>query len=165
LPLVDEAKVRDLLPKDWPQGASVQWVRLLANFPTSAKGRIATIRDTEERGDLSPLLKAQVSWIIARQDRAWYATGLAKQRLKELGQTDDQIYQLDGDWKEFESKDRSLFRVARQLAATPVVLTDDEVDAAVNLAGPRDVVQLINYVTNRASFDRITEAAGLQLPN
>jgi hypothetical protein len=31
------------------------------------------------------------------------------------------------------------------------------------LAGPRDVVQLISYTTGRASFDRITEAAGLQL--
>ena len=53
--------------------------------------------------------------------------------------------------------------MARNLSASPVVLTDDEVEAAVKLAGPRDVVQLINYVTVRASFDRITEAAGLQL--
>ena len=30
-------------------------------------------------------------------------------------------------------------------------------------AGPREVVQLISYVTGRASFDRVTEAAGLQL--
>ena len=113
---------------------------------------------------MSPLLKAQVSWIIARQDQAWYAAGLAQQRLRELGQSDEQIDQLDGDWKQFTPKDRSLFTVARQLAAAPVVLTDDEVAAAVALAGPRDVVQLINYVTHRASFDRITESAGLSLP-
>jgi hypothetical protein len=31
----------------------------------------------------------------------------------------------------------------------------------VKLAGPRDVVLLVSYVTTRASFDRITEAAGL----
>jgi hypothetical protein len=37
------------------------------------------------------------------------------------------------------------------------------VERAVKLAGPRDVVQLITYVTNRASFNRITEAAGLRL--
>jgi hypothetical protein len=53
--------------------------------------------------------------------------------------------------------------LARKLAASPVVLTDGDVDLAVKLAGPRDVFQMINYVTNRASFDRITEAAGLQL--
>ena len=43
------------------------------------------------------------------------------------------------------------------------MLTDDDVAEAVKLAGPRDVVQLISYMTNRASFDRITEAAGLRL--
>jgi hypothetical protein len=49
------------------------------------------------------------------------------------------------------------------MAASPIVLTDGEVDRAVELVGPRDVVQLISYTTVRASFDRITEAAGLQL--
>ena len=108
-------------------------------------------------------MKAQVSWIVARQDRAWYATGLARQRLKELGQSDDQIYQLDGDWNGCTPTECSLFTLARKLAATPVVLTDAEVEEAVKLAGPRDVVQLISYTTNLASFDRITEAAGLAL--
>ncbi len=43
------------------------------------------------------------------------------------------------------------------------LLTDSDVDEAVKQAGPRHVVQLINFVTTRAAFDRITEAAGLQL--
>ncbi|WP_397569390.1 carboxymuconolactone decarboxylase family protein [Schlesneria sp. T3-172] len=163
LPLVEEAKAREFVSSDWPEGPLPQWVRLLANFPNSAKNRIAGIQSAETRGDLTPLIKAQVSWIIARQDRAWYATGLAKQRLKELGQSEDQIYALDGDWSEFTPTERSLFNVAKKLATTPVVLTDEDVDAAVKLAGPRDVVQLISYTTNRASFDRITEAAGLAL--
>jgi len=164
LPLVDDARAREFVTEDGTSAPLPQWVRLIANFPTSAKTRIAGIRATEEKGDLSLLLKAQVSWIIACQDRAWYAAGLAQQRLRELGQSDEQIDQLNGDWKQFTPKDRSLFTVARQLAAAPVVLTDDEVAAAVALAGPRDVVQLINYVTHRASFDRITESAGLSLP-
>ena len=116
-----------------------------------------------KKGDLKPLLKAQVSWIIARQDRAWYATGEAMRRLKELGQSDEEIFKLDGDWSTFTPTERAMFTVAKKLAASPIVLTDDDVAVAVKLAGPRDVVQLISYVTNRASFDRITEAAGLRL--
>ena len=104
-----------------------------------------------------------MAWIIARQDRAWYAVGLAQQRLPALGQTDEQIYQLDGSWDEFTPTERALFTVARNLATTPVVLTDDEVALAVKLAGPRDVVQLVSYTTGRAAFDRITLAAGLPL--
>src|SRR5262245_23162704 len=96
LPLVDENTARSLLPDGW-QGPVRQWVRLLANSPTSAKGPIASIISADQRGDLSPLLKAQVSWIIARQDCAWYALGLAKKRLHELGQSEEEIYKLDGD--------------------------------------------------------------------
>ncbi len=163
LPLVDEAQARALLPEDAAPAPVPQWVRLLANFPSDGKGRIAGIRSAESKGDLKPLLKAQLSWIIARQDRAWYAVGQAKQRLKDLGLTDDQIYQLDGSCKDYAPADRALFTVARNLAASPVVLTDDEVSEAVKLAGPRNVVQAISYTTHCASFDRITEAAGLQL--
>jgi AhpD family alkylhydroperoxidase len=163
LPLVEEAKARELLPEGALKGDLPQWVRLLANFPKDGKNRIESILNANEKGDLKPLLKAQVSWIIARQDRAWYATGEAKRRLKALGQSDEQIYKLDGKWEDFSDTERALFTVARKLAASPVVLTDEEVAKAVKLAGPRDVVQLVNYVTTRASFDRITEAAGLQL--
>jgi len=165
LPLVEEAKTKELLPEGFPEGPLPQWARLLANFPSSARGRIESMRSAEQRGDLSPLLKAQLSWIIARQDRAWYAVGEAKRRLRDLGWSDDQIYQLDGSWEEFTPVERSLFNVARKLAAAPVVLSDADVTDAVQQAGPRDVVQVISYTTHRASFDRITEAAGLQVEN
>lgn len=163
LPLADEAKTKEVLPEGFPEGALPQWVSLLATFPNSAKGRIGSIRSAEEKGDLKPLFKAQVAWIIGRQDRAWYAVGQAKQRMKDLGWSDDQIYSLDGDWAKFTPAERSLFTLARKLAATPVVLTDADVAEAVKQAGPRDVVQTIIYTTNRASFDRITESAGLRI--
>ncbi len=161
LPLVAEDKARELLPADY-KGEVTQFVRLLATFPTAGKARVASQITADAKTDLKPLLRAQVSWIIARQDRAWYATAEAKARLTALGQTDDQIYKLDGDWKEFTAKERSAFTLAKKLAASPVVLTDDDVAEAVKQIGARDTVQMIQYVTTRASFDRITEAAGLR---
>ena len=138
-------------------------MRLVAHYPVAGKRLVTTMRQGSEKGDLSPLLKAQVSWIIARQDRAWYALGEAKRRLEKLDQTPDQMFALDGDWKNFSAGEQAMFRVAKKLAASPVVLTDDDVAAAVELCGPRDVVQLISYTTNRAQFDRVTEAAGLAI--
>lgn len=158
LPLVSEEKTREMFV-DWGKGSMPQWVRLLAS--DLGKSRVASQLNAEQRGDLSPLVKAQVSWIIARQDRAWYAVGLAKKSLLTLGQKEDQIYALDGDWKGFTAAERSVFTLVKKLAASPVVLTDDDVAEAIKQVGPRDVTQLINYVTVRASFDRITEAAGL----
>jgi hypothetical protein len=163
LPLVEEDKARALLPADWPKDPLPQWVRLLANFPRDGKSRIIGLRATEETGDLKPLLKAQVSWIIARQDRAWYATGDARRRLKQLGCSDEEIYRLDGNWSDFKPAERALFTVACKLAAAPIVLTDEDVSTALKETGPREVVQLITYTTQRAFFDRLTEAAGLQL--
>jgi len=163
LPLIQETKARALLPADWPKGPLPQWVRLLANFPRDGKARIVGLRNADEKGDLKPLLKAQVSWIIARQDRAWYAVGEAKQRLVAPGCSGDEIYRLDGDWKEFTPAERALFTLARNLAAAPIVSTDEDVAEALRLTGPREVVQLISYTTGRAFFDRVTEAAGLQL--
>jgi AhpD family alkylhydroperoxidase len=164
LPLVDEAKAREVMGKDWPADAPVTpWVRLLANFTGHGKSRIVSQRVADEKGDLTPLLKAQVAWIVARQDRAWYATGVAKKRLLALDQTEDQVYALDGDWAKASPADRAMYTVAKHLAASPVVLTDEEVAAALKATSNRDVVQLVSYVTSLASFDRITEAAGLPL--
>lgn len=164
LPVLSDAAARKALGDLAPEGTLPAWVRLMANFPHESAGRIPSLNAiTETRGDLSPLLKAQVSWIIARQDRAWYATGLVRSRLKELGQTDEQIFALDGNWKEFSKADQSLFQFARKLAATPIALTDDEVADALVQTSPRHVVQLVNFVTSRAYFDRVTEAAGLAI--
>jgi hypothetical protein len=163
LPLLDDAKARAVVSEAWPEGPLPEWVRLVANFPREGLNRVNSIKSAEEKGVLTPLLKAQVSWIIARQDRAWYATGQARHRLKELGQTDGQIYQLDGDWSSFKPADQAMFTLVKKLATSPVVLTDADVDQAVKLTTPREVTQMICYTTTRASFDRITESAGLQL--
>ena len=166
LPLMAEAEARQIVADAWPEDAPLpQWVRLLVNFPVEGKSRVASLQSADDKGDLTPLLKAQVSWIIARNDRAWYALGEAKERLRKLGLSDDEIYKLDGDWKAYSDADRALFNLARNLAASPIMITDDDVALALKMTGPREVVQLIRYTTNRASFDRITEAAGLQLEN
>ncbi|WP_397570469.1 carboxymuconolactone decarboxylase family protein [Schlesneria sp. T3-172] len=165
LPLVEEHEARTNFAGAAPEGPLPQWVRLLANFPREGTRHLNTIRLADEKSDLSPLLKGQLAWIVARQDGAWYAVGHAYKRLRDAGQTDEQIYALDGDWHEFSPRDQSLFTVARKLAASPVILTDADVTNAVELAGPRDVVQSIHYTTSRSLFDRITEAAGLQLEN
>lgn len=164
LPLTSEAEARSALGESAPNGPLPDWVLLMANFPNESRGRLRSLRAIDDpTGDLSPLLKAQVSWIIARQDRAWCATGLVQKRLRELGQSDDRIYALDGDWKQFTPAEQALFRFARHLAASPIALTDEDVAEALKQTGPREVVQLINFVTGRAYFDRVTEAAGLPL--
>ena len=53
LPLVDEAKARELLGEDAPEGPLPQWMRLVLNFPQSGNRIVASIRFADEQGDLS----------------------------------------------------------------------------------------------------------------
>ncbi len=161
IPLVDEETTQKLF--DVKAGTVANWQRLLAHFPVEGVRRGQALIEADHNSHLTPLLKAQISWIVARHDRAWYAVGDAQRRLIQLGQTEQQIDQLDGDWSQFPEADRVLFVVAKHLAASPVVLSDAEVGHAVETAGPAAVVQAVNYVTHRAAFNRITEAAGLPI--
>ena len=155
----DTRKVMSLSPDaDVPE-----WLRLVANFPVDGPRRGMSLLDAINDEQLSEELKAQIAWIVARQDRAWYVLGNAGQKLRSLGYSDDQIAALDGDWKEFPERERSLFRLAQKLAASPVVLTDRDVAASVEHAGPAQVVRTVQYVTQLCALDRLTEAAGLPL--
>lgn len=162
--LMDEAQTRENIPASHEfEEALPNWVRLLARFPKAGAMRFESIMASERKGDISPLLKAQLSWILARQDRAWYALGRAQTELRKLGQSDQQIEALDGDWSAFPKRERTLFVLAKNLGNSPVVLSGGEVQKAIEIAGPRDVVQVISFTTARASFNRLTEAAGLPL--
>jgi AhpD family alkylhydroperoxidase len=164
LPLVEEAAARELLGDKAPAGPLPHWMRLLANFPNDGGGRVpALLEMTNGSGVLTPLQKAQIAWVVARQDRAWYAVGQAYARLRELGQTDEQVFALDGDWQHIAKKDRAILTFARQLATTPIALSDEQFAAVLSGSGPETCVQLVNYTVGRVYFDRVTEAAALPL--
>lgn len=164
LPLADSGVAEAWVKESGQEIAAENWVRLIANFPNEGRGRLPSLVSREKKtGELTELQKAQLNWIIARQDRAWYAVGQAFKKLQSLGQSEDQIFALDGDWKGFSEGDQSLFMFAKHLAASPIALTDEDAALALEQTGPRNVVQTINHVASCAYFDRVTEAAGLQL--
>lgn len=164
LPLVDEATAREWLKQAGQEVPVANWMRLIASFPNEGRGRLPSLLAREKRtGELTELQKAQLNWIIARQDRAWYAVGRAYKALRSLGQTDDQIFALDGDWQDFGEADRAIFTFAKHLAASPIAATDEDAAAALRQTSPKLVVQTINHVASCAYFDRVTEAAGLTL--
>jgi alkylhydroperoxidase family enzyme len=142
------------------------WMRLLANFPVAGKRQVSALLSSEKDLDLSELTRARLAWVIARQNGAWYSLAESDARLIKLGQTREQILLLE-NFEEVKTeetltaRDRALLTVAKNLAASPVVLTDIEAQHAIDLAGPRDFVQTVHYTAMRSLFDRFTEACGL----
>jgi hypothetical protein len=162
LPQADEEKTRILVGDLVDVEQIPSWMRLVGHFPVAGKRLIQGVETAEKCDALSPLLKWQISWVTARQDRAWYALGLARSRMLSLGQSDDTIFEIDDlSSSSLSDADKALLIVAKNLAASPVVLTDAEVAKAVELAGPKATLQAIHYVAFRALFNRLTEAAGL----
>ena len=142
------------------------WMRLLANFPIAGKRQVSALLSAEKDLDLSELTRARLAWVIARQNGAWYSLAESDARLIKLGQTREQILLLEkfDEVKSEETltaRDKALLTVAKNLAASPVVLTDVEAQHAIDLAGPRDFVQTVHYTSMRSLFDRFTEASGL----
>jgi alkylhydroperoxidase family enzyme len=163
LPLCSTSETREAFSLDENYHPPA-WMRLMAHFPVESKRRIQSfVSYPTTHDDLSSLDRARVSWVVARQDRAWYATALAMKSLTELGQTESQIFELDGDLQSLPETERALLNVARKLATSPITLGDDDVAKALELAGPRRVTQLIHFVASRAYFNRVSEAAGLSV--
>lgn len=165
LPLVDADRAAEVMGDAIKDGRVEQWHRLLAHFPIAGKRFADGMRSAATSDQLSPTLQTQIDWVVARQDRAWYAAALALDSMKGRGMSETQIESLDQNLgsaiPDMQDRDRALLNVAQKLCASPIVLTDKEVADAVKLAGPKAVTQTINYAAYRAAFNRITEAAGL----
>jgi alkylhydroperoxidase family enzyme len=164
LPLASEEQARGAVPADWSgSGPLPQWVRLLANFPKGGKAWIAQTYHSQTKGRISPKLKVEIAYVSARNDRAWYALGHARQRLKELGLSDDAIDALDHPGDSIHSPERAALALARKLTVDPALITDADIEGLRKQYPDPEVAEIVYQVTQAAFFDRLTESAGLRL--
>lgn len=164
LPLADQAQARAVLPDDWSgSGDAPEWARLLGNFPKGGKRLADAFARAETKGKLSPLLKAKIAWVGARNDRAWYALGHAKKRLNDLGLSDDQVFAVDGPDFGSPAAERAALALARKITVDPALVTDADVEAVRRDFSDSETAEVVYLTTQAAAFDRLTEAAGLRL--
>ena len=99
----------------------------------------------------------------ARNDRAWYALGHARQRLAELGLNDEAIDALDHPGDSIPASERLVLALARKLTVNPALITDADIEGLRKHFSDHEVAEIVYHVTQGAFFDRLTEAAGLRL--
>jgi alkylhydroperoxidase family enzyme len=157
LPLADQKAASEI----WTDGPAPNWICFLATFPKAMKSRVVGIKAGMEKGTLNPRLSAEIAWVAARNDRAWYALAIARDRLKRLGLTDDQIFALDGDRKQFPEADQAALALAETLAVAPWKVTDEMVERCRKSFQDGQVGEIVHHVCNAAFFDRVTEVARL----
>jgi alkylhydroperoxidase family enzyme len=158
--LKEAATRKPILPQ--ADGTGPRWERLLNTFAKSSAGRITGLKAAAEKGLIPARLQGEIAWAAAREDRAWYALGLAQNRLKAAGMTDDQIFALDGDGKDLPEKERAVIAFARKLTSAPATVSDADVEGLRKLFSDKEVAEIVHHVCNAAFFNRVTETA--QLP-
>ena len=138
-------------------------MRLLANFPKGGRAWVAQTYHSETKGRLSPKLKAEIAYVAARNDRAWYALGHAVRRLKDLGLDQHAIAALDHPGDDLPPGERAALALAQKLTVNPALITDADIEGLRKYYPDPEVAEIVYHVTQAAFFDRLTEAAGLRL--
>jgi alkylhydroperoxidase family enzyme len=159
LPLADAKSAAGV----WGDGPAPNWAALLANFPKAMKGRVVGLRNAAEKGKLSPKLKAEIAWVAARQDRAWYALAVARAQLLTAGVSEADVWRLDGDRQRLPEGERAALALAETLTVAPWRVTDEMVERCRKHFKDAEVAEVLYRACNAAFFDRITEVARLPL--
>ncbi|HEX6985766.1 MAG TPA: hypothetical protein VF170_10325, partial [Planctomycetaceae bacterium] len=108
------------------------------------------------------LTKARLAWVTARENRAAYAAADARRRLLALGQSDSDVFALDGDAAGLSEGDREAIAFARKLTVAPQQITDADVARLRHHFSDHEVAETIYAVGAANMFDRFTES--LRLP-
>ncbi len=161
LPAIETA--RQALAADTPGVTPPAWVQAAAYSPTSAlrmwKHRQAIARD----GKLDPKLKAQIAWVVSRENRAWYAMAHARTRLNALGVPDDVLFAIGASEDAFTPTERVTFAFARKLTSAPHTIVDEDVAGLRKLFSDNEVAEIIFLTCDANMFDRFTEMLRLPL--
>jgi len=162
--LPDTEQVRQSLPADLADQPLTSWKRAIMQFPTTGSGYIRTYQAMQRVGKIPTLLKAQLAWIAARHDRAWYALDDARRRLTELRVSADQQFALDAPAaSDFSPAELAAFAFTEKLTVSPQLISDADVAALQAHYSDFEVAEIIAITCSAATFDRFTESLGLKL--
>ncbi len=164
LNLAKESATQPLGKRAAGEAAPAQWIQLLSTLPKGGAERMTSYQAVLDKGTLDARTKAIIAYVGARHDRAWYALGHAIQRLKAAGLTEEQVWALDQPEK-LTPVDREVVEFAQTITVDPALITDEDFLRLRKMLGDKKVAEVVYVTTQAAFFDRLTEAAGLQLEN
>lgn len=160
--LPGEEEARAVLPSEASGHPTPQWMRALALFPEACRAQVRSLDAIANEGRLDKLLKAQIAWVCARRNRAWYALADAQRRLAALGQTPDAMFALDRPDSGLASDAREALAFAAKLTETPHTMADADIERLRKQFSDYETAEIVYVVCNCNWFDRFTETLGLR---
>ncbi len=162
--LSNSANTEKFLAEKLKAETPANWARALSIFPTLAARQIDTWHGIDTDGKLTRLAKAQIQWAVARENRAWYAAGHAKQRLQSLGMTQDQVLSIDKNQVGSEAEKAAVI-FARKLTAHPRQICDQDIRDLKTYFSDHEVAEIVFVTANATMFGHFTETLALPLEN
>jgi AhpD family alkylhydroperoxidase len=160
LPAIETATV--VLAKDTPAVIPPQWFRAISGLPVAVDAwaqRQALLRE----GRSPQQLRLLISWITARENRAWYAAAHARARLLASGFPAESLESFDELLQAVPAEQQIALRFARLLTSHPQQVADADVAALREHFSDFEVAEIIHVTADANAFDRLTESLQLQL--
>jgi alkylhydroperoxidase family enzyme len=139
------------------------WERALAQLPENGKTHVATWNAIMTDDHLTPRLKAELAFITAMNNHAWYAAAHAAHRLEQLGASSEDLSSLVD--KQQPGDAAAAYRLAAKSTTDPHLVTDADLAAVREEFGDPQTAQIMQVISMANMFDRFTEALGLPLEN
>ncbi|MGN6546764.1 MAG: carboxymuconolactone decarboxylase family protein [Aureliella sp.] len=147
--------------------ASLNYERLLANFPVSGRQWIEQVRQARTAGSLPSDLKNKIAYVAARADGAWYMQHQSRTALLKQGMNDSDIFALAiaaaDQHAPAQPADGTAMalRFAHKLTTSPQAMVDSDIEVLLKHFSPQQVAEIVYHVGIAAFMDRVTESAGL----
>jgi alkylhydroperoxidase family enzyme len=140
-----------------------EWERALAQLPVIGKSQVRTWSAILGDDNLSPRLKAELAFITAVNNRAWYASAHAAHRMMQLGAAPEDLASLLNEKAESMRGIAAAYRLAAKSTTDPHLIADADITQVRKHFGDAATAQIIHVICMANLFDRFTEALGLPL--
>jgi alkylhydroperoxidase family enzyme len=106
-------------------------------------------------------LKAELAFITAMSNQAWYAAAHAAHRLKQLGATPDELTALIGEKGSSLGGAVAAYRLAAKCTTDPHLVTDADIAQVREQFSDPETAQILQVICMANLFDRFTQSLGL----
>jgi alkylhydroperoxidase family enzyme len=157
--IANEAEARQAVSEVIGDREPLRWEMLMAASGNASQVQSWNTMMTDD--NLPPRLKAELAFICAINNRAWYAAAHAAKQLNELGASPADLASLIAG----EARGPTGHAAARKLAAKsttdPHLISDADIASVRQHHSDAETAMILHVVCQANMFDRFTEALGL----
>ena len=159
--LPNEADARQELADVIGQREPFVWERALAALPENGKAHVKTWNTILTDDHLTPRLKAELTFITAMNNQAWYAAAHAAHRLKQLGASPKDLTSLLGEKEPQMGGAAAAYHLAAKSTTDPHLITDADIAHVREHFSDQETAEIMQVICLANLFDRFTESLGL----